>query len=128
MPKTVFVSPHIYLLSDQNIFREQMKHTEALKFSWNFDKGGIGMRAVTSYGITKGLHQWHYNLVPRRLKTIVSNGILVLWREWANLNLRLKFFQTRNAAVTQTQYFMPLSLCSSHMYFVFVLFIFVEHI
>ena len=99
MSKTVFVSPREYLHSDWALFREQMRHNKALKFSWHFDKGGTGLRAVTSYGITKGLHQWHYNLVPRRLKTIVSNGILGLWREWANL--RLKFRASRNAALTR---------------------------
>ena len=121
MPKTVFVSPLEYLNSDWELFREQMRDKKALKFSWHFDKGETPLRAIKSYGITKGLQSWHYNLVPRRLRTIVSNGILGLWRKWANF--RLKFRQYRNAAGTQKERFRPLSLQGSDLCLVFLLFV-----
>ena len=121
MPKTVFLSPLDHFESDWELFRKEMRVNKALKFSRYLDKEGTPLRTVKTYGFTKGLHDPHRDLVPRRLKTIVSNGMLGLWRKWADM--RLKFRQSRNvAAVIQKQDFMPLSLCGSDIYFVFVLF------
>ena len=121
MPKTVFVSPLEYLNSDWELFRGQMRDNKALKFSWHFDKEETPLRAVKSYGITKGLQSRHYNLVPRRQRTTVSNGILGLWKKWADL--RLKFHRYRNAAGTQSERLRPLSLKGSNLCLVFLLFV-----
>ena len=120
MPKTVFVSPLEYLRSDWELFRGQMRGDKALKFSWHFDKEGTPLRAMKFYGITTGLHSWHRRLVPRRLRTIVSNGILGLWSKWADM--RMKLHRSRKAGI-QKQLFMPLSLHGSDLYSVFLLFV-----
>ena len=120
-PKPVFVSPSQYLDSDWELFRVQMRAHKALKFATHFDQEDTSLMSIRSYGFTRGLHWSHNKVVPRRLKTVVTSGLLGLWRKWDTV--RKKFRQRGNKTATGVQLFLPLSLYGSDMYFIFVLFV-----
>ena len=87
-PKVAFLSPQHCFESDWEHFREAMRQ-DGLKFSINFDELDTTLRQVVRYGYTEGLHPWHQTLVPRRLKTIVSSGILVIWQKWQLMRFKM---------------------------------------
>ena len=118
--KTVFVSPANYFDSDWQYFREAMRSNKGITFARYLDANDdMRLKWSRSYGYTRGLHHRLKDLVPRRLKAVVSSGILGNWREWANL--RVTFHESRKSA-TKTSFFLPLSLTGSDVYMIFQLF------
>ena len=122
-PKTIYVSPLTFFDTDWEFFREEMRSDKQLRFSRHFDKDGASLlSSLFTYKFTKGLHPWHMDGVPRRLKGIVSSGILGLWRKWKNM--RIKFHLYRKSPPKNLLYaYVPLSLDGSDVNLVFLLFL-----
>ena len=118
--KTAFVSPLKHFDSDWEIFREEMRAKKALKFSRYFDEDDSSLGTILAYGFTRGLHPWHQKSVPRRLKTIVSNGLFGIWKKWENIRQKLR--KRKGSRATSGQSFLSLSLHGTDIYAVFVLF------
>ena len=117
--KTLFISPTPFAHTDWSYFRRAMSLDKSLKFSKSLDSKGAEFEADSfCYGFTKGLNQLHKNTVPRRLKGVVSGGLLGLWRKWKNL--RTQFSQVR--MVNEGILWLPLSVWGSDLYYVFTLF------
>ena len=88
-PKTVFVSAVEFFQSDWNYFHQAMKADKALKFARHYDRERTVFQTNSFYGFTKGLHPTAQNRIPRRLKAVVSSGMLGLWRKWKRLRIEL---------------------------------------
>ena len=120
-PKTIYVSYSTFFDVDWELFRQAMRANKRLRFSRHFDKdGALLLSSFFTYKFTKGLHPWHMDGVPKRLKGVVSSGILGLWRKWKNM--RIKFHLTRERPLKKLLY-VPLSLDGSDVYLVFLLFL-----
>ena len=116
--KTVFVSPLAFAHTDWGYFRRAMRVDRRARFARKYVQRDGSLEAYTQlYGFTKGLHLWHKNGVPRRVKAIVSNGMLGLWRRWKQL--RLQLIQRQN--LQEEFQWIPLSLTGSDLYYVFTL-------
>ena len=114
--KTMFVSPAPVADADWAHFRRAMRSDKRIKFSRNPDRRSGSLEAyASSYGFTRGLHQRIKDGVPRRLKAIVSNGLLGLWRSWKNWRLQ---FSQRGNSHDEVQW-LPLSSWGSDLYHVF---------
>ena len=118
-PKTVFVSPLQFFDADWNYFREAMRLDRKRKFTRHHDNEDTTLKADSVYGFTKGLHAWHKNSIPRRLKGVASSGIWGLWLKWKNL--RLKVYASRKASLGHFGY-LPLTFSGSDISLVFALF------
>ena len=123
-PKTVFISPLPFFDSDWQYFQEAMRSNKALRFTRNYNvEDTASLHVVAKYGFTAGLHPWHKDNIPRRLKTAVSSGILGQWRKWKAM--RIKFHEGRR--MTQLDLddslYLPLSLNGSDVYLAFLLFL-----
>ena len=124
-PNTVFVSLLYYFDSDWQYFREAMRADKTIRFARNYNKGDTtSLSFVAKYGFTAGLHPWLKDNVPRRLKTIVSDGILGHWRKWKAM--RIQFHEMRGRMThfgSLNSLFNPLSFSGSDVYLVFALFL-----
>ena len=117
--KTLYITPTQFAQTDWGYFRTAMKSDKRVKFARNLDPRDGSLEDYSAgYGFTKGLHQRHWDNVPRRLTVIVSSGLLGLWRKWKKFK-RL-FHQRGN--IHDEMLWSPLALWGSDLYYVFALF------
>ena len=117
--KTMFVSPAAVADTDWAYFRRAMRSDKRIKFSRNPNRRSGSLEAYApSYGFTSGLHQWNKDGVPRRLKTVVSNGLLGLSRSWKRWRLQL----SQRGNLLEEVPWLPLPLWRSDLCHVFTWF------
>ena len=113
-PGTAFVLPKTHFQADWDLFRIVMRNSR-LQFAHNFRSQDWTLRVIKGYGLSSGLNEYH-QLVPRRLKELMSSGLHQEWKKWELYRRDFHTFRSEDMD------FMPLSFESSDVDVVFYLF------
>ncbi|CAG7726528.1 unnamed protein product [Allacma fusca] len=83
-PKTAFIVERQNFHYYWEIFEAAMDKKSALKFAHNFKTQDPFLKQPDGYYITSGMHET-YQLIPNRMKTLLSSGLYWLWTKWDDI-------------------------------------------